>query len=61
MDLTCIDLTGIEGAGVGDEVTLMSTDPASPVSCRELARLADTLPYEILTGIGSRVGRAIFN
>ena len=57
MDLTCIDLTDIEGMQPGTEVELLSADPDSPLSCRALARLADTIPYEILTGIGPRVER----
>ena len=57
MDLTCIDLTDIEGMQPGTEVELLSADPDSPLSCGALARLADTIPYEILTGIGPRVER----
>ena len=57
MDLTCIDLTDIEGVQPGTEVELLSANPDSPFSCGALASLADTIPYEILTGIGPRVER----
>ena len=57
MDLTCIDVTGIEGVAPGTEVELLSGDPNSVLSCTALARLGDTIPHAILTGIGPRVQR----
>ena len=56
MDLTTIDLSNIP-ATVGDEVTILDNDPLSPASVYELARCADTIPYEILCRIGPRVHR----
>ena len=57
MDLTTIDLTAAEHATIGDEVTLLENDPLSPCSVYDLAKWAETIPYEILTGIGPRVRR----
>jgi alanine racemase len=57
MDLTTIDLGSIPSAGVGDEVTLLDSDPLSPVSVYELAKWADTIPYEVFCRIGQRVKR----
>jgi alanine racemase len=57
MDLITIDLTEIPQANLGDEVTVIDDDPLSPASAYELARLADTIPYEILCRIGPRVRR----
>ena len=57
MDLITIDLTEIPQAMLGDEVTVIDNDPLSPASAYELARLADTIPYEILCRIGPRVRR----
>jgi alanine racemase len=57
MDLTTIDLTDHPDAVLGDEVTLLDDDPLSPVSAYELARWANTIPYEILSRIGPRVKR----
>jgi len=57
MDLTTIDLTDIPQATLGDEVTVIDNDPLSPASAYELARLAETIPYEILCRIGPRVRR----
>ncbi len=57
MDLTAIDLTELPGIGPGSEVTLLDWDPKSPISAAALADLLGTIPYEILTVIGSRVER----
>lgn len=57
MDLTTIDLTDHPQAMVGDEVTILDSDPLSPASVYELARLAETIPYEILCNIGPRIHR----
>lgn len=57
MDMTMIDITDIPDATPGDEVTVMDDDPAAPNSVYELARLGDTIPYELFCRIGSRVHR----
>jgi alanine racemase len=57
MDLTTIDLHDIPSAKIGDEVTVMDDDPLSAASAYALANLADTIPYEVLTRIGSRIRR----
>jgi len=57
MDLTTIDLTGIPHAVVGDEVTILDSDPLSPASAYQIAKLTGTIAYEILCGIGPRIHR----
>jgi len=56
MDLTLVDATGL-GARTGDRVICLGSDGALRVTAWDLARAADTLPYEILCGIGPRVPR----
>ncbi|RYZ46842.1 MAG: alanine racemase, partial [Sphingobacteriales bacterium] len=56
MDMTMIDITDIPGVSVGDEVIVFGA--ALPV--QELAVWAETIPYEILTGISQRVKRVYF-
>jgi alanine racemase len=56
MDLTLVDATGV-GARAGDRVVCLGTDGPVRVGAWDLARAADTIPYEILCGIGSRVPR----
>jgi alanine racemase len=57
MDMTTIDLTRAPHAVVGDEVTILDPDPLSPASVYEIARLCETIPYEIMSGIGQRIHR----
>ncbi len=57
MDYVCADVSKVPGAAVGDTVVLLGRDGDEGVDAAELARLADTIPYEILCGIGRRVSR----
>ena len=47
MSLTVVDVTGIEGVRVGDEVVLLGDG----VTADDHARIAGTIPYEILCGV----------
>jgi alanine racemase len=57
MDLTLVDVTGIPGAAVGDEVILLGHSEALSVDALEHAELANSTPYEILCNISKRVPR----
>jgi alanine racemase len=56
MDLTVCDVTDI-GAREGDAAVLLGTTEKGSVTAFDMARAADTNPYEIFCGIGSRVPR----
>jgi alanine racemase len=56
MDLTLVDATGV-GAQSGDRAVCLGSDGGLRVTAWDLARAADTIPYEILCGIGPRVPR----
>jgi alanine racemase len=56
MDLTLVDATGL-GARIGDRVVCLGADGGRRLTAWDLARAADTVPYEILCGIGARVPR----
>lgn len=58
MDLTALDLTGHPKVRAGDEVTLLDADPASGISAQAIAGMTGTIPYEVMTSIGSRVTRS---
>lgn len=45
----------------GDEVILLGSDEKNSSACEELAEWADTIPYEILTNINTRVPRVYIN
>jgi alanine racemase len=53
MDLTTIDVTGLADVRVGDWVELIG--PQVPIE--DVAELAGTNTYEILTGLGLRSER----
>ncbi len=57
MDLTLVDVTGIPGVGVGDEVILLGSSDGLSVDALEHAELANSTPYEILCNISKRVPR----
>jgi alanine racemase len=57
MDLCLVDVTGIPGAAVGDEVVLLGSQGGERILADELASHADTISYEIFCGIGPRVPR----
>lgn len=57
MDLMMIDVSELEEARAGDEVILMGRQEAEEISASELAERADTITWEIITRIGSRVRR----
>lgn len=56
MDICMVDVTDVPEAQVGDVVTLFGDE--NPVW--EMSDLIDTIPYEIMTGIGRRVKRIYF-
>lgn len=57
MDLTLVDVTGIPGIAVGDEVILLGSCDGMSVDALEHAELANSTPYEILCNISKRVPR----
>ena len=57
MDLTLVDVTGIPGVVVGDEVILLGSGEGLSVDALEHAELANSTPYEILCNISKRVPR----
>jgi alanine racemase len=56
MDMTMIDITGIDGVKEGDDVIIFGKE----LPVQQLAGWADTIPYEIMTGISQRVKRIYF-
>lgn len=57
MDLMMADVSRIDKVQTGEEVVLMGRDGNEEISCAELARIADTIPWEITTRISQRVRR----
>jgi alanine racemase len=57
MDLTTIDVSHTTSLGPGDEVTLLGREGAASLDAQQIARMAGTISYAILCGIGDRVER----
>jgi alanine racemase len=57
MDQIILDVTGVTGCKVGDEVVALGRQKDEEIRARELALQAHTIPWEILTNIGVRVPR----
>jgi Alr-MurF fusion protein len=56
MDMTMVDITDIPDVKEGDEVIVFGNE----LSVKDLAHWAQTIPYEILTGVSQRVKRVYF-
>lgn len=57
MDQLMIDVTEIPGVEMGDTVTVFGQDGEESLSVYDWAKLANTIPYEILCAVGHRVPR----
>ena len=57
MDQLMVDVTNIKSVKVGDDVVLFGSQGEKKVTFEEAAKLADTINYEIICGIGKRVPR----
>lgn len=57
MDQTLLDLTEVPGALVGDEVVVIDDKPETVNSVSNLARVMQTIPYEVVALLGNRVER----
>ena len=52
-----VDLTEISAARTGDEVILWGGADDDSISVNDVARLANTISYEMLSTVGKRVPR----
>ncbi len=57
MDTTVFDLRGVPEAKLGDEIVLFGRQRDETIRASDIAKLAGTVHYEILIGIGRRVPR----
>ncbi|HEU0016663.1 MAG TPA: alanine racemase C-terminal domain-containing protein, partial [Longimicrobium sp.] len=57
MDMTVVDLTDVPGAGTGDVATLLGRDGGEEITVERVAAQADTISYEVLTGLAPRLPR----
>jgi alanine racemase len=57
MDMLTVDVTDVEGVHLDDEVILLGRSGDEEISAEELARLGETIPYEVFCRISARVPR----
>ena len=57
MDQMMVDLTDLPDAAVGDEVVLIGRSGMQTIGADDIASWCDTISYEILLSVGSRVQR----
>jgi alanine racemase len=57
MDQIVVDVTGLSGVDVGEEVVLLGRQGAERVTAEEMAAWSDTVAYEIFCGVSKRVPR----
>ena len=56
MDMTMLDVTGIEGVKEGDDVIVFGNE----IPVQEVAAMIHTIPYEIMTSVSQRVKRVYY-
>jgi alanine racemase len=57
MDITLVDVTAIPGATMGDEAIIIGSAGEKRITAWDHARIAQTIPYEILCNVSKRVPR----
>lgn len=57
MDQFMVDLTGVDNVSVGAPVVLLGSDGVNTVSAEDIADICQTISYEVVCGISSRVPR----
>ncbi len=57
MDFVTLDVTGVEGVAVGDEVVAIGRQGDRFIGADDLAASLDTITWEVLTAVGPRVIR----
>ncbi len=57
MDQTLVDVTNVDGVQPGDVAVLIGSQEGETVTVEEMATRAGTIPNEILSRLGGRLGR----
>lgn len=61
MDMTMLDVTEVQNVSEGDEVVLLGRQGEKMITAAELAARINTIPYEILTSLGTRARKVFLN
>jgi alanine racemase len=60
MDMTMVDVTGIPGVALYDDVVLIGAQGTDRIAAQELADRTHTIPYEVLCAVSARVPRVYY-
>ncbi len=60
MDAVMVDVTDVPGVTVDDEFVLLGRQGDDEISANDLARLRNTIPWEVLTSMSQRVPRVYY-
>lgn len=60
MNVTSIDISNVKDPKVGQEVVVFSDNPADKNSLQKLAKLIDTIPYELIVHLHPSTRREIY-
>lgn len=61
MDQILVDVSALEEVASGDDAVIIGQQGSERIHARELAEAADTISWDIFTGIGNRVKRIYLN
>ena len=59
MDTIVVNITELQGVKIGDVATLIGKDGGQAITLDEVADVAQTVSYEILTGLTPRLPRVL--
>jgi len=59
MNIISVDVSEVQNVRIGDSVTVMSAEPQEKNSIESIARICETIPYEILVHIPAQLRRKI--
>lgn len=59
MNMCSVDVSGIANVQLDDEVLVISAVPNAPNSLRDMAKLCDTIPYEIMVHVPAHLKRTV--
>ncbi|MDR3256777.1 MAG: alanine racemase [Endomicrobium sp.] len=59
MDMTMIDVTDVKGVALGDEVVLIGSQGKEQIKADELAKVQDTINYEVTSAISTHIPRVV--
>lgn len=59
MNITSIDVSAVPNPKLDDEVLVISAEPGVPNSTENMARICETIPYELLIHIPAQIRRVV--